>query len=55
MTLPKGAKLSDPKQLFNTRLESKTARAIDFREGEAIDESALAAFVAEAVVLNTSR
>jgi hypothetical protein len=55
LTFPRGAKLTDPKRLFNTRLESKSVRAIDFREGEAIDESALTALVAEAVVLNTSR
>jgi hypothetical protein len=55
LTFPKGAQLDDPKQLFNTRLESKTVRAIDFREGEEIDESTLAALVAEAVALNTSR
>jgi hypothetical protein len=55
LTFPKGARLNDPKQLFNTRLESKTVRAIDFREDEAIDESELAALIAEAVVLNTSR
>jgi hypothetical protein len=55
LTFPKGAKLTDPTRLFNTRLESKTMRAIDFREGEAVDESALVALVAEAVVLNTSR
>jgi hypothetical protein len=55
LTFPKGARLNDPKQLFNTRLESKTVRAIDFREDQAIDESELAALIAEAVVLNTSR
>lgn len=55
LTFPKGARLRDPKQLFNARLESKTARAIDFREGEPIDESALAALIGEAVMLNTSR
>jgi hypothetical protein len=55
LTFPRGAKLNDPEQLFNTRLQSKTVRAIDFRKGEAIDESALVAVVAEALVLNTSR
>jgi hypothetical protein len=38
LTFPQGAQLSDPKQLFDTHLESKTVRA-DFREGEAIDGS----------------
>jgi len=55
LTFPRGAQLDDPKQLFNTRLESKTVRAIDFREGEEVDESTLTALVAEAVLLNTSR
>jgi hypothetical protein len=55
LTFPKGAKLSDPKRLFNTRLESKSVRAIDFREGEAIDEVALVALIAEAATLNSSR
>ena len=55
LTFPKGAKLNDPKQLFNTRLESKTVRAIDFREDQAIDQSGLAALIAEAVTLNTMR
>jgi hypothetical protein len=54
LTFPKGAELNDPKHLFSSRLESKTVRAIDFREGEAIDETVLAALVAEAVVLNTA-
>jgi hypothetical protein len=55
LTFPKGAKLGDPKRLFNTRLESKSVRAIDFREGEAIDESALVALIAEAATLNSPR
>ena len=54
LTFPKGARIRDPKKLFNARLESNTARAIDFREGVAVDEPALKAIVREAVGLNTS-
>jgi hypothetical protein len=53
-TFPKGALMKDPKQLFNTRLESKTVRAIDVHEGETIDEAALTELLLEAVGLNTS-
>jgi hypothetical protein len=52
LTFPKGAQLKDPKQLFNTRLDSKTARAIDFREGDALPKAALTALVREAVRAN---
>jgi hypothetical protein len=44
--------MKDPAKLFNTRLESKTVRAVDFREGDKVDEAALKALVREAVVLN---
>ena len=54
LTFPKGAKVKDPKQLFNARLDSKTVRAIDFRDGDMIDEAALQALILEAVGLNTS-
>jgi hypothetical protein len=53
LTFPKGTQMKDPKKLFNTRLDSKTVRAIDFREGETLDEVALKALVLEAVGLNT--
>ena len=53
LTFPKGAQIKDPKKLFNTRLESKTVRAIDFREGDRVDEDALKALILEAVALNT--
>jgi len=43
LTFPKGAQMKDPKKLFSTRLDSKTVRAIDFHEGDPIDESALKA------------
>lgn len=55
LTFSNGARMKDPKQIFNTRLDSKTVRAIDFREGEAVDEAALKELVREAVELNTSK
>ncbi len=51
LTFPKGASLKDPKGLFNARLSSKSARAIDFSEGR-VDASALKAIVLSAVRLN---
>ena len=54
LTFPKGAQLKDSKKLFNTRLDSKTVRAIDFREDDTIDEAALKALILEAVGLNTN-
>ncbi|MEW5829859.1 MAG: DUF1801 domain-containing protein [Chloroflexota bacterium] len=53
LTFPKGAQMMDPKKLFNTRLDSKTVRAIDFHEGDAVDETALKALIHDAVRLNT--
>ena len=47
--------MKDPHQLFNTRLESKTVRAIDFHEGDTINEAALQALIVEAVGLNQSK
>jgi hypothetical protein len=55
MTFAKGASLKDPAGLFNSSLEGNTRRAIDFREGEAVDEEALKALVREAVTLNESK
>ena len=52
LTFPKGAQMKDPKKLFNTRLESNTVRAIDFHEGDSVDEAALKALILEAVRLN---
>lgn len=54
LTFPKGARITDPKGLFNTRLESKAVRAVDFREGDTVDEAALTSLVLEAIRLNTS-
>ncbi len=53
MTFAKGASLKDPSRLFNSSLEGNTRRAIDFREGDKIDEKALKALIREAVALNT--
>jgi hypothetical protein len=55
LTFPKGAQMKDPKKLFNTRLESKTVRAIDFHEDDALDEAALDVLILEAVKLNTQK
>jgi hypothetical protein len=54
MTFAKGASLKDPSRLFNASLEGNTRRAIDFREGDKIDEKALKALIGEAVALNVS-
>ena len=55
MTFARGAALSDPSRLFNSSLEGSTRRAIDFREGEKIDEKALKTLVRAAVTLNKSK
>ena len=54
MTFAKGAALADPSGLFNSSLEGNTRRAIDFHEGDKIDEKALKALIRAAVALNTS-
>jgi hypothetical protein len=54
MTFAKGASLEDPSGLFNSSLEGNTRRAIDFHEGDSIDEEALKALIRAAVTLNTS-
>ena len=55
MTFAKGAALKDPSRLFNSSLDGNIRRAIDFHEGETIDEEALKALVRVAVALNTSK
>lgn len=55
MTFAKGASLDDPSRLFNSSLEGNTRRAIDFHEGDKIDEKALKALIRAAAALNTSR
>ena len=54
MTFAKGASLEDPSGLFNSSLDGNTRRAIDFHEGDRIDEKALKALIRAAVALNTS-
>ena len=55
LTFAKGASLVDPAGLFNSSLEGNTRRAIDFHEGERIDEKALQALIRAAVALNGSK
>ena len=55
MTFAKGAALKDPSGLFNSSLDGNTRRAIDFHEGETIDEDALKALVRAAAPLNRSK
>jgi hypothetical protein len=55
MTFAKGAALEDPAKLFNSSLEGNTRRAIDFHEGEKLDEEGLKTLVRAAVALNKSR
>ena len=52
ITFAKGAALDDPARLFNSSLDGNTRRAIDFHEGETIDEEALKALIREAAALN---
>ncbi|QMV00911.1 DUF1801 domain-containing protein [Devosia sp. D6-9] len=54
-TFPKGASLDDPAGLFNSSLEGNVRRAIDFKEGEPIDEAAFIALIKAAVVLNSTK
>lgn len=55
LLFPKGALLKDPKGQFNSRLQSKTTRAIEIREGDHINEPALKDLILEAVKLNDSK
>ena len=55
MTFAMGASLEDPSGLFNSSLEGNTRRAIDFHEGDKIDEKALKALIRAAAALNTSK
>jgi hypothetical protein len=55
MTFAKGATLKDPANLFNSSLEGNTRRAIDFHEGDKINEAALKTLVRAAVALNKSK
>jgi hypothetical protein len=55
MTFAKGAALKDPSRLFNSSLEGSTRRAIDFHEGDKINEKALKALIRAAMALNMSK
>jgi hypothetical protein len=55
MTFAKGAALKDPAKLFNASLEGNTRRAIDFHEGDTIDEAALKTLIRAAAALNASK
>jgi hypothetical protein len=54
LTFAQGASLADPARLFNSSLEGNTRRAIDFHEGDKLNEKALKALIRAAVALNTS-
>jgi len=55
LTFLKGAQMKDPQKLFNTRLDSKGVRAIDFHNGDTVDEAAFKALILDAVELNTAK
>lgn len=55
MTFAQGASLADPARLFNSSLDGNVRRAIDFHEGDTMDEKALQALVRAAVALNTGK
>ena len=55
LTFARGAALKDPSRLFNSSLDGNTRRAIDFHEGDRIDEKALKALIRAAVELNTAK
>jgi len=55
MTFAKGASLDDPSGLFNSSLEGGVRRAIDFHEGDKVNEKALKTLIRAAIALNTSK
>ena len=55
LTFPKGASLDDPSKLFNTRLDSKTVRAIDVHEGDKVNKAALKSLISAAIALNAEK
>lgn len=55
LTFPNGAQIKDPKKIFNTRLDSKTVRAIDFHEDDIVDEASLKKLILDAVKANISK
>jgi hypothetical protein len=54
LTFAKGASVEDPKGLFNSSLDGHTRRAIDFREGDTVDETALKALIRSAIKVNAA-
>lgn len=52
LTFPKGAQLQDPSKMFNARLDSKVARAIDFSEAMAVDSQGLRGLILQAIEIN---
>ncbi|HEY1817263.1 MAG TPA: DUF1801 domain-containing protein [Kofleriaceae bacterium] len=55
LTFAKGASLDDPAKLFNSSLEGNVRRAIDFHDGDKVDDKAFKALIREAVMLNESK
>lgn len=55
LTFHQGAQMKDPKKLFNTRLSSKTVRAIDFQEEDAVDKAGLKGLILEATRVNSAK
>lgn len=55
LTFPKGAQIKDPQKMFNTRIDSKTVRAIDFFENSTVNEKALETLIREAAKINTQK
>lgn len=55
LLFPKGVELNDPKKLFNSRLQSKDIRAIEFKDDSLVDENALRELILEAVKFNESK
>lgn len=54
LTFPDGARIDDPRKLFNTRLDSRTVRAVDFFEGAQVDEVALRSVLRQAIRINVA-
>ncbi len=52
LTFPKGAKISDPNKMFNSRLDSKTVRAIDFFEGDKLSKTSLKQLIKQGIAIN---
>ena len=55
LTFPKGAKMKEPKKIFNTRLDSNAVRAIDFFQDSTVDAAALKSLILEAIKTNGSQ